>query len=98
MDEHSALYMEQNTKLFPKADPNGILFKLRQFNTSLLQQKLKEAINKTKKELDAEELTSFFQEENILCQHEAVTLIRAFGQKEKGTITIENISQLLLQN
>ncbi|DBA00582.1 TPA: hypothetical protein N0F65_007711 [Lagenidium giganteum] len=93
MDDYSANYMERYPRKFPRSDKITVCRKVRdQLNVN----QLKTQLTKCKTFLDPEELTSVLGSlVPDFAQHDAITIIRNYGNKEKMVIDQDSLLKLL---
>ncbi|GMF23451.1 unnamed protein product [Phytophthora lilii] len=96
MDEYSAKYMEARPTKFARSDKLAVLRKVRdQLDKAALLAKVSE-LQKKQCQVDVEELTSLLN--NLVAdfgQHDAITIVRNYGDRASMTIDLEALPQLL---
>ncbi|KAL4167103.1 hypothetical protein KRP22_012590 [Phytophthora ramorum] len=96
MDEYSAKYMEARPAKFARSDKLAVLRKVRgQVDKSALLAATSE-LQKRQSQVDAEELTSLMK--NLVAdftQHDAITIVRNYGDKLSMKIDLASLPQLL---
>lgn len=97
MDEYSAKYMEARPAKFARSDKLAVLRRVHdQIDKSALLARIDDVRKHQRSQLDVEELTALMGELAAdFAQHDAITIIRNFGDKGAMKIDVEALTQLL---